>query len=86
MRTSLVVQWLRIHLPMQGPQVRSWFREISGQLSLYATTTEPVQLQPMVHKRSHCSEKPTHRNKEEPLLAATTENPLAAAKAQCSRR
>ena len=26
--TSLVVQWLRIHLPMQGTQVRSLVREL----------------------------------------------------------
>ena len=27
-RTSLVAQWLRIHLPMQGTQVRSLVREL----------------------------------------------------------
>ena len=26
--TSLVVQWVRIHLPMQGMQVRSLVREV----------------------------------------------------------
>ena len=47
--TSLVVQWLRIHLPMQGTQVQSlvwedpWFGRIphvTGQLSPWMTTTE----------------------------------------------
>ena len=43
-RTSLVVQWLGIHLPTQGTQVRSLVWKIPlavGQLSLCATTTEP---------------------------------------------
>ena len=42
--TSLVVQWLGIHLPMQGTQARSLVREDPNalkQLSLGATTTEP---------------------------------------------
>ena len=42
--TSLVVQWLRIRLPMQGTQVRSLVRElrshVPGQLSPCAATTE----------------------------------------------
>ena len=34
-------------------------------LSLSATTTEPAHLELVLHsKRSHCNEKPTHRNKE----------------------
>ena len=43
--TSLVVQWLRIRLPMQGTWVRSLVREIPHaveQLSPCATTTEPA--------------------------------------------
>ena len=42
--TSLVVQWLRIHLPMQGHRFNPWSRKIphaSEQLSPCATTTEP---------------------------------------------
>ena len=41
--TSLVVEWIRIHLLVQGTQVRSRFWKIphaAGQLSLWATTTE----------------------------------------------
>ena len=43
--TSLVAQWLRIHLPMQGTQVEPWSRKIphaAEQLSPRATTTEPA--------------------------------------------
>ena len=42
-KTSLVVQWLRIPLPMQGTQVQSLLQEDStchGATSLCATTTE----------------------------------------------
>ena len=42
---SLVVQWLWIHLPVQWPGFDSWCRKMPhamGQLSLCATTTEPV--------------------------------------------
>ena len=42
--TSLVAQWLRIRLAMQGMKVRSLFRElrphVPGQLSLHAAATE----------------------------------------------
>ena len=46
---SLVEQWLRIRLPMQGTQVRAPVREIphaAEQLSLCAATTEPVLYSP----------------------------------------
>ena len=42
-RTSLVVQWLRIHLPMQGTWFHLWSGKIPlawGQLTHYAATTE----------------------------------------------
>ena len=43
-----------------------WSREIPhalGQLSLWATATEPPHLEPVpCNKRSHCNEKCTHRN------------------------
>ena len=74
--TSLVTQWLRIHLPMQGTQVWSLVREDPTWLS----TTKPVChnywarvpqllkptcLEPMLcNKRSHSSEKPTHCHEE----------------------
>ena len=46
--TFLVVQWLRIHLPMQGTRVWSLIQcrghrfNVTRQLSLYAATTEPL--------------------------------------------
>ena len=44
--TSLVVQWLRIHLPMQGTWVRALgsgkIPHVVEQLSPCATTTEPA--------------------------------------------
>ena len=36
--TSLMVQQLRIHLPMQ----ETWVQSLVGQLSLHDATTEPV--------------------------------------------
>ena len=44
-RASLVAQWLRIHLPMQGHGFEPWSRKIphaAEQLSPCATTTEPA--------------------------------------------
>ena len=47
-----------------------WSGEIphaSGQLSLCITTAEPTSLEPTLpNERSHCSEKPQRRHKEEP--------------------
>ena len=81
--TSLVVQWLRIHLLMQGTRVRAlvWedptcrgatkpvrhnlcSRAREPQL-LKPVHLEPMHLEPVPRsKRSHCSEKPMHRNEE----------------------
>ena len=43
--TSLLVQQLRLHLPMQGTHIRSWSRKIpcaTEQLSPWVITTEPA--------------------------------------------
>ena len=43
-KTSLVAQWLRIHLPMQKLRFNPWSRMIPhavGQLSPNAASTEP---------------------------------------------
>ena len=43
--TSLVAQWLRIYLPMQGHRFKPWSGKIphaTEQLSPCTTTTEPV--------------------------------------------
>ena len=70
---SLVVQWLRIQLPMKEVRVRSWLQEdAADQLSLGTTATEPTLelqkpkcLEPVVpSKRRHHSEKPRHHNKQ----------------------
>ena len=66
--TSVVVQWSRICLPMQGTWVQSLAQKIPhamGQLSPCATTTEPVSLEPaLCNVRSHHDEKPADCNKE----------------------
>ena len=75
-QTSLVVQWLRIRLPMQGTRVRALVREDPT----CRGATKPMHhnywahvpqilktacLEPMLrNKRSHRNEKPTHCNEE----------------------
>ena len=65
--TSLVVQWLGVHLPMQG----AWIRFLAGQrLHMHGITKpvchnygSPLTLEPtLCNKGSHCNEKPTHHN------------------------
>ena len=59
--TSLVVQWLRIRLPMQGTRVQA----LAQKDPTCRGATEPTCLEPMLcRKRSHCNEKPVHRNKD----------------------
>ena len=74
--TSLVAQWLRTHLPMQGTQVRSlvWEDptcrgatkpESHNYWARVLQLLKAAHLEPMLHnKRSHCNEKPVHRNNE----------------------
>ena len=94
-RASLVVQWLRIHLPMQGTQVPPPVGEdphASEQLTPCATTTEtalwsPGSLEPVpCNERSHRSEKPTHHNEEEPSLTAARESPCPATETQHNQK
>ena len=60
-RTSPVVQWLRICLPMQGTGVQALVQEDPT----CHGATKPVHLEPMLHnKRSHWNEKPVHCNEE----------------------
>ena len=73
---SLVMQWLRIRLPMQGTRVRALVREdptCHGETKPVCHNYEdcvpqllkPVGLKPVLrNKRSHCNEKPTHYNEE----------------------
>ena len=73
---SLVAQWLRIRLPMQGTQVRALVREdptycratkpaSHNYWACVPQLLKPTRLEPVLHnKRSHHSEKPTHCNKD----------------------
>ena len=97
-RASMVAQWLRIHLLMQGTQVQALVWEdptCHGATkavchSYWACTSQllkPMHREPMLYnKRSHCIEKPAHHNEEQPPLAATRESLHAAMKAQCSQK
>ena len=105
---SLVAQWLRIHLPMQGTRVRALVQEdptcrgatkpvhhnywacalepVSHNYWARVSLLKPACLEPVLHnKRSHCIEKPVHRNEEWPPLAATRESPRAATKTQAAK-
>ena len=77
---SLVVQWLRIRLPMPGTQVPALVWEdptcrrakarASQLLSLHSRACEPQLLKPtclepvLRNKRSHRNKKPAHRNEQ----------------------
>ena len=72
-RASLVAQWLRIRLPMQGTQARALVREdpiCRGankpmRHNYWACALEPVRLESMLcNKRSHRTEKPVHCKEE----------------------
>ena len=74
--TSLVAQWLRIRLPMQGTRVQALVQEDPtcrratkpvrhNYWACEPQLLKPVCLEPVLcNKRSHCSEKPVHRNEE----------------------
>ena len=63
-RTSLVVQWLRIHSQCRGCRFDPLSRR--DQLSLCATNPEPAHLEPRLwNKRSHHNEKPVYYCKAE---------------------
>ena len=96
--TSLVAQWLRIHLPTQGTWVRALVREDPtchgatkpANHNYWAREPQllkPARLEPVLrNKRSHHDEKPAHRNEEQPPLAATRESLRAAPKTQRSQK
>ena len=67
-RASLVVQWLRVRLPMQGTRVHAPVREdptccgAAGPMSMVA---EPVRLEPVLRNgRGHNSERPAYCKKK----------------------
>ena len=88
---SLVAQWLRICLPMQGTRVWALVWEDSHmpveQLGPWATITEPARLEPVLrNKRGRDGERPVHRDEEWPPLAATRESPRTETKNQHSQK
>ena len=57
------------------------------QLDLWATTTEPARLEPVLrNKRGRDSERSAHRDEEWPPLAATRESPRTGTKTQHSQK
>ena len=97
--TSLVVQWLRICLPIQGHGFDPYSRKIphaKGQLSPCPTTTEPTccnygspcALEPgLCNKRNHNNEMSTPCNQRVPApLTKTRESPHTAMKTQRSQK
>ena len=77
---SLVVQWLRIHLPMQQTGVQSLFRECptchEATKSMGHNYWRLCARKPMLlSKRSHRDQKPAYCNEEETPLATIREGP-----------
>ena len=78
-RTSLVVQWLRVCLPMWGTWVWSLIQEDSSCFSTtkptchsyWANALDPV----LCSKRSHCNEKPALCNWREALACLSQRKP-----------
>ena len=74
--TSLVAQWLRIRLPMQGTRIQAPVREDPtccratepvrhNYWAHVPQLPKPVNLEPVLcNKRSRRNEKPAHRNEE----------------------
>ena len=93
--TSLVVQWLRIHLPTQRTWVQSLIQELrfphaAGQLNPHALNTEPAccnywspcTLKPVLcNERSHRNENPVPPNQRVGLARHNREAPQCRAQA-----
>ena len=75
----MVVQWVRIHLPVQGTWVPSlciWKDHATWQLGACTTARCPCTREPVLgDTRSLCT-----AARQQPLLAATRESPCAAEK------
>jgi len=68
--TSLVVQWLRIHLPMQETQVQS----LVGELRSHILRGNQAWV-PQLEKPTHCNKPLRYTLQLEKLRAATGEKP-----------
>jgi len=44
-----------------------------------------MSLEPVLHKRSHCNEKPARCNGDQPLLASTKEKPAGMKTKHCQK-
>ena len=87
-RDFLVVQWLRIHPPIQGAQLWS----LAGRSHMpRGNQVHPPSywaraLELASHERSHCDEKPVRCKEEQTPRTATRESLCAAVKTQCSHK
>ena len=75
---SLVAQWI----PRKIPHAAAQLSTCAILLSLNAARLELT----LSNKKSHCNEKPMHRDKGRPLLATARENPSIATKAQHNQK
>ena len=67
---SLVAQWLRIRLPMQGTRVEPWSGKIphaAERLSPWATTTEPALYNPRATTTEALAPRARAPQQEKPL-------------------
>ena len=72
---SWVVQWLRIHLPMQGTQVRSLVREPGSHMLCLHATTRPTRLHARVPQLlSPCALESVLYNKRGPHTTTKTQH------------
>ena len=95
---SLVAQWLRVRLPMQGTRVRALVcedptcRGAAGPVrhNYWAHVPQllkPARLEPVLrNERGHRNERSVHRDEEWPPPPATRESLDAAMKTQCSQK
>ena len=83
-RSSLVVQWLRIHLLMQGTWVQSLVQRDPTCLRA-PQLLSPNALETKLRKRSHHNGKPMHRKEEQPPVTATRESLSTATKTHQSQ-
>ena len=90
------MQWIRTCLPMQGTRVQSLVQEDSTCLGATKPANynyracklqllRPGCLESVLHKRSHCNEKPVHHIKEQLPLATTRGSLSTATKTQCNQ-
>ena len=81
--TSMVVQWIRIRLAMQGMQAQSLVRELRLYMSCSNSVCmlqliSPCALEPvLLNKRGHHNEKPVHHNLESSSFSPQVEKAQA---------